>query len=53
MLTDRQMDKELTNKSTELHPFRKEPSYDMTCLPVKFELDYTKRFRVRIRKRKC
>ena len=28
MLTDRQMDKKQTNERTELHQFRKEPSYD-------------------------
>ena len=28
MLMNRQMDKKLTNEPTELHQFRKEPSYD-------------------------
>ena len=28
MLTNRQMDKKQTNERTDLHQFRKEPSYD-------------------------
>ena len=40
MLTDRQMDKKQTNKQTELHQFRKEPSYDGD-LSVKFEFNWT------------
>ena len=33
MLTNRQMDKKHTNEWTELHQFRKEPSYDGDLCP--------------------
>ena len=33
MLTNRQMDKKQTNEHTELHQFRKEPSYDGDLSP--------------------
>ena len=33
MLTDRQPDKKQTNEQTELHQFRKEPSYDGDLSP--------------------
>ena len=33
MLMDRQMDKKRTNEQTELHQFRKEPSYDGDLSP--------------------
>ena len=33
MLTDRQMDKKQTHEQTELHQFRKEPSYDVDLSP--------------------
>ena len=33
MLTDRQMNKKQTNKQTELHQFRMEPSYDGDLSP--------------------
>ena len=33
MLTDRQMDKTWTNEQTELHQFRKKPSYDGDLSP--------------------
>ena len=33
MLTDRQADKKQTNEWTELHQFRKEPSYDGDLYP--------------------
>ena len=36
-----------------LHQFQKQPSYDAEYLPVKFEFNWTKRFRVRVWKRKC
>ena len=45
-----------TNEWTELHQFRKEPSYDgelVIYLPVKFEFDWTQCFRVRVQKQKC
>ena len=38
------------DKQTELQQFRKEPSYDVVYLPIMFELDWTKHFRVRVRK---
>ena len=53
MLTDRQTDKKWTNEQTELHQFRKQPSYDVIYLLVKLEFDRTKRFRVIFCKRKC
>ena len=40
MLMDRQTDKKQTNKRTELHQFRKEPSYDGDLSPCQiFELE--------------
>ena len=33
MLMDKQMDKNQTNKRTELHQFQKEPSYDGDLFP--------------------
>ena len=45
------MDKKWTNEQTELHQFRKEPSYD-SDLRVKFEFDFTKPF-FRVQKWKC
>ena len=50
-MANRQTDK----KQTELHQFRKQPSYDgdLIYLPDKFEFDWTKGFRDRVRKRKC
>ena len=47
MLTDRQMDKKQTNEQTELHL-----ATMVIYLPVKFEFVWTKRFRVRVQKRK-
>ena len=44
MLTDGQTDKKRTNEKTELHQFRKEPSYDSDLSPVKLEFNWTKRF---------
>ena len=41
---DGQTDKNRTNEQTELHRFRKEPSYDGDLCPVKFEFDWTNRF---------
>ena len=52
ILMDRQTDKKWTNKQTELHQFRKELAMMVIYLPVKFEFDWTNRFRVRVRKRK-
>ena len=49
MLMERQTDK----KQTELHQFRKQPSLMVIYLPVQFEIDWTKSFRVRVWKRKC
>ena len=34
MLTDRKTDKKRTNKQTELHQFRKQPSYDDDLSPL-------------------
>ena len=53
MLTNRQMDKKHTNERTELHQFRKQPSYDGDLCPCQVEFDWTNRFRVRVRKQKC
>ena len=55
---DKQMDgqtnrQKWTNERTEFHQFRKEPSYDVMYVPVKFEFDWTNCFRVRVRKQKC
>ena len=47
MLTDRQMDKKQTNEQTELHL-----ATMVIYLPVKFEFVWTKRFQVRVQKRK-
>ena len=49
MWTDRRMDKRTnrqTNERTELHQFRKEPSYDGIYVPVKYEANRTNCFRV-------
>ena len=55
MLMDRQRDKKKTqtNKRTELHKFRRNLAMMVFYLPVKFEFDWTMRFRVRVWKRKC
>ena len=49
---DKQSDKKRTNEQTELHQFRKEPSYDGDLSSCQFEFDWTHCFRVRVRKRK-
>ena len=41
---DRQTDEKRTNERTEFHQHRKEPSYDVIYVPVKFEFDRTNRF---------
>ena len=41
------------NEQTELHQFRKNLAMMVICVPVKFEFDWTNRFRVRVRKRRC
>ena len=41
-----------TNERTELHQFRKEPSYDGGLCPCQ-EFDLTNRFRIIVQKRKC
>ena len=47
MLTDRQTDEwNYTN-------FERNLAMMVICLPVKFEFDWTKCFRVRVQKRKC
>ena len=38
MLMDRQMDKNRTNEQTELHQFRKEPSYDGDLSPCQVSI---------------
>ena len=38
------------DKHMELHQFRQEPAMMVIYLPVKFEFDWTKRFRVRVQK---
>ena len=50
---DGQTDKKRTNKQTELHQFERNLAMMVIYLPVKFEFDWTKCFRVRVRKRKC
>ena len=51
---DEQTDKKRTNKQTELHQSRKENlAIIVMYVPVKFEFDWTNRFQVRVRKRKC
>ena len=50
---DRQTDEKRTNEHTEFHQFRKEPSLMVIYLPDKFEFDWSNRFKVRVRKRKC
>ena len=49
MWTDKRTKKQ-TNEKTELHKFRKEPAMMVIYVPVKFEFDWTHRFRVRVRK---
>ena len=44
---DRQTDEKRTNEHTEFHQFRM-----VIYLPVKFEFDWSNRFKVRVRKRK-
>ena len=50
---DRQTDEKRTNEHTEFHQFRKEPSYDGDLSPCEVEFDWSNRFKVRVRKRKC
>ena len=45
---DRQTDKKQTNEQTELHQFERNLSMMLIYLPVKFEFDWTNRFRVRV-----
>ena len=52
ILMDRQTDKKRTNEWRELHQFRKDLAIMVIYLPVKFEFDWTNRFRVRVRKQK-
>ena len=44
MLTDRQMGEKQTNKQTELHQFRKEPSYDGDLSPCQISIQLDKLF---------
>ena len=53
MWTDGRTDKRTKNEQTELHQFRKNLAMMVIYVPVKFEFDWTNRFRVRVRKRKC
>ena len=50
---DRQTDEKRTNEQTEFHQFRKNLAMMVIYLPVKFEFDWSNRFGVRVRKRKC
>ena len=45
--------KKWTNEQTELHQFESNLAMMVIYLAVKFEFDWTKRFRVRVQKRKC
>ena len=46
MLINRQMDKKQTNEQTELQQFERNLAMMVIYLPVKFEFDWTNRFRV-------
>ena len=52
MLTDRQMYKKRTNKRNYTN-FKNNLAMKVIYLPVKFEFDWTNRFRVRVQKQKC
>ena len=47
---DRHTDEKRTNERTEFHQYRKQPSYHVIYVPVKFEFDWSNRFQVRVRK---
>ena len=53
MLTDRQMDKNRQTNGENYTTFERNLAMMVIYLPVKFEFDWTKRFRVRVWKRKC
>ena len=52
MLTDRQMDKKQMNRQNYTN-FKRNLAMMVIYLPVKFEFDWTQRFRVRVQKQKC
>ena len=53
MLTDRQTDKNRQTNRRNYTNFESNLAMMVIYLPVKFEFDWTKHFRVRFRKQKC
>ena len=50
---DRQTDEKRTNEQTDFTNFERNLAMMVIYVPVKFEFDWTNRFRVRVRKQKC